>query len=235
MVASSTLLTTSAAAPKVLLLIAALVAVVDWVSVARPDVRMRRLEYVVKPAIPILLLAAVLLAPASDGGVQVIAALALLFSCGGDVALMLPDTKGSLFLVGLSSFLVAQVLFAVGFLIQPHGSLLACVVVMLLVAGGPSAIVLRSVRHKAPEVLGPVGVYVAAITLMAAAAIAVGIHDPARRVPAPAIIGGLSFVASDLLLAINKFVRPLRHESLIVHVTYHVALFGLTIGMLALS
>ena len=38
-----------------------------------------------------------------------------------------------------------------------------------------------------------------------------------------------------LLLAINKFVRPLRHESLIVHVTYHVALFGLTIGMLALS
>ena len=233
MAASSTLLTTSAAAPKVLLLIAALVAVVDWVSVARPDVRMRRLEYVVKPAIPILLLAAVLLAPASDGGVQVIAALALLFSCGGDVALMLPDTKGSLFLVGLSSFLVAQVLFAVGFLIQPHGSLLACVAVMLLVAGGPSAIVLRSVRHKAPEVLGPVVVYVAAITLMAAAAIAVGIHEPGRRVPA--IIGGLSFVASDLLLAINKFVRPLRYESLIVHVTYHVALFGLTIGMLAIS
>ena len=233
MAASSTLLTTSAAAPKVLLLIAALVAVVDWVSVARPDVRMRRLEYVVKPAIPILLLAAVLLAPASDGGVQVIAALALLFSCGGDVALMLPDTKGSLFLVGLSSFLVAQVLFAVGFLIQPHGSLLACVAVMLLVAGGPSAIVLRSVRHKAPEVLGPVVVYEAAITLMAAAAIAVGSHDPGRRVPA--IIGGLSFVASDLLLAINKFVRPLRYESLIVHVTYHVALFGLTIGMLAIS
>ena len=233
MAASSTLLTTSAAAPKVLLLIAALVAVVDWVSVARPDVRMRRLEYVVKPAIPIILLAAVLLAPASDGGVQVIAALALLFSCGGDVALMLPDTKGSLFLVGLSSFLVAQVLFAVGFLIQPHGSLLACVAVMLLVAGGPSAIVLRSVRHKAPEVLGPVVVYVAAITLMAAAAIAVGIHEPGRRVPA--IIGGLSFVASDLLLAINKFVRPLRYESLIVHVTYHVALFGLTIGMLAIS
>ena len=162
-----------------------------------------------------------------------IAALALLFSCGGDVALMLPDTKGSLFLVGLSSFLVAQILFAVGFLIQPHGSLLACLMVMLLVAGGPSAVVLRSVRRSSPEVLGPVAVYVAAITLMAASAIAVGWHDPARRVAA--IVGGLSFVASDLLLAVNRFVRPLRYESLIVHVTYHVALFGLTIGILALS
>ena len=146
---------------------------------------------------------------------------------------MLPDTKGSLFLVGLSSFLVAQLLFAVGFLIQPHGSLVACLAIMIIVVSAPSAVVLRSVRRSSPEVLGPVLVYVAAITLMATSALAVGIHDPARRVPA--IIGGLSFVASDLLLAINRFVRPLRYESLIVHVTYHVALFGLTIGILAVS
>ena len=233
MLLGSTLLSGSSTSLKALLTVAAVIALVDWASVARPEVRMRRLEYVVKPAVPILLLVAVLLAPAADGAVQVIAALALLFSCGGDVALMLPDTKGSLFLVGLSSFLVAQILFAVGFLIQPHGSLLACLMVMLLVAGGPSAVVLRSVRRSSPEVLGPVAVYVAAITLMAASAIAVGWHDPARRVAA--IVGGLSFVASDLLLAVNRFVRPLRYESLIVHVTYHVALFGLTIGILALS
>ena len=233
MVVADTLLSTSWSAPKLLLVAAAVVTLVDWVSVARPEVRMRRLEYVVKPAIPLLLLAAVLLAPATDGAVQAIAALALLFSCGGDVALMLPDTKGSLFLVGLSSFLVAQLLFAVGFLIQPHGSLVACLAIMIIVVSAPSAVVLRSVRRSSPEVLGPVLVYVAAITLMAASALAVGIHDPARRVPA--IIGGLSFVASDLLLAINRFVRPLRYESLIVHVTYHVALFGLTIGILAVS
>jgi uncharacterized membrane protein YhhN len=233
MVLASTLLSSNASTPKVMLLVAAIVALADWASVARPDVRMRRLEYVVKPAVPILLLVAVLVAPATDGAVQVVAALALLFSCGGDTALMLPEAKGSLFLVGLSSFLVAQVLFAVGFLIQPHGSLLACIAVMVLIAGIPSGIVLRSVRRNSPEVLGPVIVYVAAITLMAASAMAVGIHDPARRIPT--IVGGLSFVASDLLLAINRFVRPLRHESLIVHVTYHVALFGLTIGILTLS
>ena len=233
MVVASTLLSASWSTSKLLLVLAALVTLVDWVSVARPDVRMERLEYVVKPAVPLLLLVAVLLAPASDGAVQTIAALALAFSCGGDIALMLPDTKGSLFLVGLSSFLVAQVLFTVGFLMQPHGSLLTCQAIMIVVAGGPSAVVLRSVRRSSPDVLGPVIVYVAAITLMAASAIAVGVHDPARRVPA--IVGGLSFVASDLLLAINRFVRPLRYESLMVHVTYHVALFGLTIGILALS
>ena len=122
-----------------------------------------------------------------------------------------------------------------GFLIQPHGSLLACLAIMIAVAGAPAAVVLRSVRRSAPELLGPVGVYVAAITLMAASAMAVGIHDPARSNPIPAIVGGISFVASDLLLAINRFVRPLRHESLIVHVTYHVALFGLTLGIVAIS
>jgi len=224
-------------APRILFALAVVAALADWVSVARPGVRLRRLEYVAKPAVPLLLIAAVTSAPATDASVQLIAALALLFACGGDVALMLPDTRGSgsLFLVGLASFLVAQLLFAVGFLIQPHGSLLACLAIMIAVAGAPAAVVLRSVRRSAPELLGPVGVYVAAITLMAASAMAVGIHDPARSNPIPAIVGGISFVASDLLLAINRFVRPLRHESLIVHVTYHVALFGLTLGIVAIS
>jgi hypothetical protein len=56
-----------------------------------------------------------------------------------------------------------------------------------------------------------------------------------RELGIPAVVGAIAFVASDLLLAINRFVRPLRHEALIVHATYHVALFGLTIGILAIS
>ena len=228
-----TLVSCTSVASRILLLAAGMVTLLDWISVARPDVRMRRLEFLAKPAIPLLLLGAVLCAPASDRSVEVVAALALVFSCGGDVALMLPDRKGSLFLVGLSSFLVAQLLFAVGFLIQPHGPLLICLATTVAVMAWPALAVLRSVRRSADEVLGPVGVYMTAIAVMAASAVAVGIHDPARRIPA--VVGAIAFVASDLLLAINRFVRPLRHEALIVHATYHVALFGLTIGILAIS
>ena len=233
MSATVTLLSTTSVLPRVLMGLAAIVTVVDWVSVARPGKRIVWLEYVVKPAVPLLLAAAALSANASDSTVQIVAALALLFSCGGDVALMLPDTKGSLFIVGLSSFLVAQVLFAIGFLIQPHGSLLVGLVIVVALAAWPTSAVVRSVARSDRDLLGPIVVYIAAIVLMAGSAVSLGLHDPSRRIVA--IVGALAFVASDMLLAINRFVRPIRSEALVVHVTYHLALFGLTIGMLALN
>lgn len=233
MPATITLLDGSSSASLVLLVLAAVATLADWTSVAKPGRRMVAVEYVAKPAVPLLLMAAVLAAPVADESVRWVAAAALLFSCGGDVALMLPDERGSRFIMGLSSFLVAQLLFATGFLIQPHGSLLLGLAIVVVIAGWPSALVLRSVARGAQELIGPVAVYVAAITLMAGSAVALGLHDPSRRIPA--IVGGLAFVASDMLLAINRFVQPIRHEALVVHVTYHVALFGLTIGMLGLS
>jgi uncharacterized membrane protein YhhN len=66
---------------------------------------------------------------------------------------------------------------------------------------------------------------------MATAAVASGITPGATNLTV--LVGGIAFMASDTLLAINRFVRPLRHEALLVHSTYHVALFGLTLGILA--
>ena len=48
-------------------------------------------------------------------------------------------------------------------------------------------------------------------------------------VPA-ALVGAALFVVSDTILAVNRFVRPLPHGDVAVHLTYHLAQ-----GLLVLS
>jgi len=47
---------------------------------------------------------------------------------------------------------------------------------------------------------------------------------------ATAAVGAALFVVSDAVLALGRFVRPIRHGNLAVHVTYHLAQ-----GLLVLS
>jgi len=214
-------------------LIAALgAALLDWVAVSESAPRLRRMELVAKPAVPLLLIGAAATASFSNGAIQVVLIGALALSCVGDVALMLPDPKERLFIVGLSSFLVAHVLFVVALLAMPHGSFLVGIVVAVAIGSVPSIMVLRSIARTAPELLGPVAVYCLTITVMAGAAVASGLGRGGLNWVV--VVGGLSFVASDLMLAINRFVRPLPRAALIVHVTYHVAIAGLTIGILTI-
>ena len=70
--------------------------------------------------------------------------------------------------------------------------------------------------------VAPVAVYLVAIATMAVLAFNVG-------VPAAAA-GAVLFVVSDTVLALDRFVRPIRHGTLAVHVTYHLAQ-----GLLVLS
>ena len=97
----------------------------------------------------------------------------------------------------------------------------------------PAVLVLRAVGRQDKAMVAPVAVYILAIATMAAAAMAGGgVMTSFAWLP---IIGGLSFVASDLLLAINRFVRPLPREALLVHVTYHAAIAGLSLGLLVIA
>jgi uncharacterized membrane protein YhhN len=113
------------------LVLAAVLAVADWHAVVRGD---RRIEYIAKPGatLALALTAATLDAAFSD--VQVVFVVALVASLAGDVFLMLP---GDRFVPGLTSFLVAQVLFTVGFAL--HGGsdvdyLVGALVAAMLVA-----------------------------------------------------------------------------------------------------
>jgi len=204
--------------------LAGVAAVVDWVAVARGD---DRLEYVAKPAVLALLTAAAAVIPEAhtdlvDRRWWFVAALA--FCLLGDVLLMLPR---DLFVPGLAAFLLGHVLFIVGllqppspagsppFAFSPTGLAVACAVAVAYGAV-PAVLIFRALSgddHRG--LIPPVAVYLVAILTMAVLAANVG-------VPAAAI-GAVLFVVSDTVLALDRFVRPVRHGQVVIHVTYHLA------------
>ena len=207
-------------------------ALVDWVAVARED---DRLEYAAKPAVLALLTAAAAVLPGShtdlvDRKWWFVAALA--FCLLGDVLLMLPR---DLFIPGLVSFLVGHVLFVVGLLQPPSppGSppfafsttgLVVASLVAVAYGAVPATVIFRSLaRDGLGGLIAPVAVYLVAILTMAVLAANVG-------VPAAAV-GAALFVVSDTVLALNRFVRPLPHGDVAVHVTYHVAQVLLVVSL----
>jgi uncharacterized membrane protein YhhN len=216
--------------------IAVVAAVGDWAAVA---VGNKALEYACKPAVLAALVAAAALIPAgattlSDRRWWFVAALVLCLA--GDVFLMLP---GDLFVPGLASFLVGHICFVVGFL-QPASpptdppftwsvtGLVVTVAVVVVIEGYPGFRVVRAIlRADHPGLVGPVLVYIAAIVTMVVLAWNVG--SPL------AAAGATCFLASDTLLAVDRFDRPLPRGSLTVHVTYHVAQVLLVLSLLSPS
>jgi len=184
-----------------LCLIAAIVcAVTDWVAVAQ---QRRLLEYLAKPAALGALLLYAALGPHASW--VLIAALAL--SLLGDVYLMLPE---ELFPAGLLAFLLAHLAYIVDFDATLKARSIWFVVVV--VASLPLARRIIAAVPDLPLRVG-VGVYMAAISLMVASAIASGSMI--------ATAGALLFFASDALIALNRFVAPLAWAPLAIIVTYH--------------
>lgn len=215
-----------------LIALAAVAAVADWLAVGTAN---DRLQYAAKPAVLALLVAAAALIPAADsvsGGRRGWFVVALAFCLVGDILLMLPR---NLFIPGLAAFLTGHAFFIVG-LLQPDsppatrpfafssaGLALASGLVLLAEAL-PASIILRSiVRRRQGALVGPVCLYMGAILTMVVLATNVG--RPA------AAIGAVSFLVSDTLLATDRFVRPIRQGTLMVHVTYHVAQVLLVVSL----
>ncbi len=202
-----------------LLGLAGIAALADWWAVANDD---HRLEYVAKPLVLAALVAAVALMPASnvvDPARRWWFLAALACCLAGDVLLMLPR---DLFVPGLASFLAGHVLFVVGFLdpgapqVRSAAGIAIAAAVVVVAGAYPVYRIVRAIAAAGDRLLiGPVMVYVAAIATMAA--IAWNVSRPL------AAAGATAFLVSDTLLATDRFVRPLRQGTLVVHATYHVA------------
>ena len=206
----------------ILLGVAAVLALLDWVAVARG---LRRLEYVAKPGATLALaLVAATLDPAYSD-TRALFVLALLASLGGDVFLMLP---GDRFVAGLGSFFIAQLLYTVGFAL--HGGSVAdyaigAAIVAVLVV--PLCLRFVGALHRTgrDKLVVPVLAYMGAIATMAASALASG--------NAFAIFGALLFVASDSLIAETRFVGERPWGTVAIIVTYHLAQAGLVLSLLS--
>lgn len=194
-----------------LCLIAAIAfAILDWIAVAQEN---QPLEYLAKPAALAFLILYAALGPATSWALLA----ALVLSLLGDVYLMLPD---ALFPAGLLAFLLGHLAYIAAF----HAAPVTRLIWFVIVAGASLLLALRILRSvREPPLRIGVGVYMAAICLMVASAIASG--------SLTASIGALLFFASDAMIALRRFVTRFNGDQLAVIVTYHLGQLLLVLAL----
>lgn len=207
------------AAATYLLAAAVLVAVIDWLAVARGT---RTVEYVCKPGTLLLLVACALALQPTSPPERAWFVAALLLGAAGDVLLMLPR---DLFLPGLLAFLLGHLAYIAGFISTgpsgPRAGLAAVLVAIALVSILPR--VLRGVTRETPALAAAVVAYAVVIGGMVVAAFAS--RQPVAVVPA------LLFLGSDTLIAFRRFVAPRPWMPVAITVTYHLAQAGLVLSL----
>ena len=189
----------------------------------------RWLHWLAKPATTLLIAAIAWQARAPAQPFYRRAVLAgMLLSCVGDIALMLPMDA---FVPGLVAFLLAHVCYIVAFrdgLRAGRG---------LLAAVGPlGAFAVLNVMGLWPHLPAPMRIpvlaYVVVLASMAVLALARAWVRPQAAAPEPcsarwAAAGAVLFVASDSLLAWDRFAGGLPLASLLVLSTYYAAQYAI--------
>jgi uncharacterized membrane protein YhhN len=172
-----------------------------------------RQVYVLKPLSTLVVIAAAALSflqPEKSMTYTIGVLVGLTFSLVGDVALMF-EKKRKLFLMGLGSFLLAHVAYAVAFGILGRASWWDAVsaAVLLLVGVG----IYRLLRPKLDGMQGPVLVYIVAISVMVSRAVST-VSSPTFGTGQAVMIavGAVSFYVSDAILALCRFWRPWRYR-----------------------
>jgi uncharacterized membrane protein YhhN len=147
----------------------------------------------------------------------------LVLSLAGDVFLLWPKEG---FLPGLVAFLMAHLAYIAAFCVPVRLAAKPAVFVAYAVVAG---LILATLWPGIPGALrAPVVAYVVCLAAMAAQAgawwrsrVGTGAADPSLA--RTAMLGGLLFLVSDSLLAINKFGAPLPLSSLWILLTYWLA------------
>lgn len=159
-----------------------------------------RLRAVAKPVASLGFLIAALGFGALGSSYGAIVLAGLVLGALGDVLLL--GAGKPFFVAGLVSFLLGHLAYAFAFARLPlsvaHGAAAALVLAVVL------AIVGRWIWPHAPEMRAPIGVYMAVIAAMCAAAIAAGGAGAPAAIPAGAVL----FAISDLSVVRDRFISP---------------------------
>ncbi|MGD8278049.1 MAG: lysoplasmalogenase [Gemmatimonadota bacterium] len=150
----------------------------------------------------------------------------LTLSLAGDVFLMLPRDR---FVAGLVSFLLAHVAYLIAF---TAGVSFAGAPVVFVPYAAVGVVVLAILWRDLGRLRGPVTLYVVVIMAMASQAVAraLALQTTAAILAAA---GAALFVASDTILAFDRFRQRFRSARLLVLVTYVLAqwLIALSVAM----
>ncbi len=158
---------------------------------------------------------------------------ALAFSWLGDVILLLDKQFGTLFIYGLTAFLIAHIFYIFYFWkIRKFNQIVKLPNALVFV--GIAAYVITLFLIVAPNVknlLIPVAVYALVISLMFAASVTA--FDLSRQTFGKICVAGtFFFLVSDSILAINRFVAPLTFAPVLIMLTYALAQLLITEGSL---
>lgn len=156
---------------------------------------------------------------------------ALVFSTAGDIFLM--QTCSACFLLGLGSFLMAHLAYIVGarsLLSGRRGYVQERPYWIIIFGLFPVGLLFLLWSGIPADLRLPVGVYAAVITLMA-----LGVLQLRGRLTDrafwPLMIGALLFMASDSMIAVNKFGYPFGAERIAIMTTYILGQFLLAVGL----
>ena len=217
----------------ILMVIAVLViAVVDWVAVAKG---WKKIETIAKPATMVLLFATLALAGGFGATPLIFFGLGIVFSLAGDIFLLL-STRW--FIAGLAAFLMAHVSYIIG-LNTPIGdaSPLWAIVIGIILALATARVlrpILVGLREKGQgKLVIPVVVYGTVITIMLLSAI-LTIYRTDWKTSASGLVslGAILFYFSDIILAWNRFVKPIKNGRLVNMVAYHLGQIALITGVI---
>ena len=196
--------------------------------------QVRGLVYLLKPGTMLLIIAMAvtgLKAAPSTYGWLILAG--LLCSVAGDIFLMLPKDR---FVAGLTSFLIAHLLYIAAFWqVAPPRPVAAEVITLALLAAVALPMYVRlarGIREKGKgRLLLPVALYISVISLMVWRA-AGALGQPAGQLP-PALpaAGALLFYLSDAALAWDRFVAPIPWRHLIVMGAYFAAQYCIALSV----
>ena len=212
-----------------------LVAALDWVAVARG---WKRVEYIAKPGALVVLLGLLALVGGFGSLSLICFGVGLCLSLLGDVFLMISYSRLSnrWFIAGLAAFLLTHVAYTIGLNLPITGIPvlygLGIALVLALAASCMLGRILGGVRARGSrQLVVPVAVYGVVITLMLLSAFLTFYRSDWQPSTSRLVaLGAVLFYLSDILLAWNRFVAPVRKGRLFNMITYHLGQVALVVG-----
>ncbi|RPJ24107.1 MAG: lysoplasmalogenase [Chloroflexi bacterium] len=214
------------------LILALLFSALEALAVSK---HIQKLEYIAKPAVMVCLFLWLYSSTGLQGN-PFWFGMGILLSLAGDVLLMLSLDR--LFLFGLMAFLMAHIVYITGFREELGIINVWSVLLLAIIAINASRLIRRilgALRLKGENKLViPLLVYGIVISFMLFAAMST-LYDPAWKASAALLVsaGAFLFCTSDVILAWNKFVSPIRNGRVVNIALYHLGQIGLIAGVIS--
>jgi uncharacterized membrane protein YhhN len=196
---------------------------------------LKKLEYVAKPAVMVCLFVWLYLSTGLQG-LTLWFGLGILISMVGDILLMISLDR--MFIFGLIAFLLAHIVYLVGFQNELMTFSAWSVILAVLLSVNAVRLMRRIVSairaNGQTRLVAPVIVYSTVITVMLYAAMTT-LSNPEWKANASLLVGvgAFLFYISDVILAWNKFVTPIKNGRMLNIAAYHLGQIGLIAGVIS--